>query len=154
MYNYNFFIGGNVDDVDNFGEKFDSDDVIDQNVIDQAEILEYLYSSQGRRDAEALDDEFFIPKFSLGIHDQGDPVLEVCKDINKDHGDQPNTNGDSHPSMFQTPLPQDKMPKRKTKLAAIYLSPYVQRNVDLNAKYSTEEYSTWRWIIQQGKDPL
>lgn len=132
--------------------KIESDYIIDEYIVDHVEILEYLHSSQGKRDTKALDRDFGIvdqeleiPNFSLGIEDQTNLVLEVFKDINKEHGEDD----------FVTPAPQrEKRPNKKAKLAPAYLSPYVQRHIYINAKYSTQEYAAWRWIIQPVKDAL
>ncbi|KAK1360718.1 hypothetical protein POM88_045192 [Heracleum sosnowskyi] len=136
---------------------------IDPYVLDHVELIEYLYSSQGIRDMDDYMDNLWIPTFSLGIND---PVIDICKDINKEHGEsQPKAQADDDKMGTPAPADDDKMGtpapleqeirgKRKLRPAAAYRSPYVRRVIDLNEKYKTQEYAVWRWIIQEGQDKL
>ncbi|KAK1387304.1 hypothetical protein POM88_015482 [Heracleum sosnowskyi] len=136
---------------------------IDPYVLDHVELIEYLYSSQGIRDMDDYMDNLWIPTFSLGIND---PVIDICKDINKEHGEsQPKAQADDDKMGTPAPADDDKIGtpapleqeirgKRKLRPAAAYRSPYVRRVIDLNEKYKTQEYAVWRWIIQEGQDKL
>lgn len=121
---------------------------IDPDELDMIELLEYIHSTQGKKDMEDYNEEMSVPSFSLGIDI---PVMDICKEINKEHGDvdpEPNTNN------IVTPAPEikEEKTKREAKLGAVYRSPYVRREIDMNAKYSVQDYAVWRWIIQKGKD--
>ncbi|KAK1375617.1 hypothetical protein POM88_031810 [Heracleum sosnowskyi] len=64
-------------------------------------------------------------------------------------------NNESDKNTTITPMPQQLIrEKRETKITAAYRSPYIQREIDKNSKYSTQEYAVWRWIIQKGKDDI
>ncbi|KAK1390075.1 hypothetical protein POM88_018253 [Heracleum sosnowskyi] len=58
------------------------------------------------------------------------------------------------PAPAPVPLEQEIRGKRKVRHAAAYRSPYVRRVINLNKKYKTQEYSVWRWIIQEGQDKI
>lgn len=128
---------------------------IDPDEIREVELIEYLYSSQGIKDMEDYMDDMSMPSFSLGV-EVHDTVMDICNNINKEHGDICNANAQPNEEDVVTPAvkPQEKRTKREAKLGAAYRSPYVRREIDLNAKYSTKEYAVWRWIIQNGKDKL
>ncbi|KAK1373078.1 hypothetical protein POM88_029271 [Heracleum sosnowskyi] len=51
-------------------------------------------------------------------------------------------------------MDMQELEKRETKVTAAYRSPYVQRKININTKYSTQEYAVWRWIIQKGKNDI
>ncbi|KAK1391939.1 hypothetical protein POM88_010995 [Heracleum sosnowskyi] len=111
---------------------------IDPYVLDHMELIEYLYSSQGIRDMNDYMDNLWIPTFSLCIND---PVMDICKDINKEHGEsQPKAHADddkmgtpapAHDDKMGTPAPleQEIRGKRKVRPAAAYRSPYVRRHM-------------------------
>lgn len=123
---------------------------IDPDVLERVELIEYLYSSQGKKDMDDYMDDVSVPSFSLGINGY---IMNVCKDINNDHGEsQPKAQGDDNDMV--TPAPAEHEKKDKRKLDAPYRSPYVRRIIDLKAKYTTQNYAIWRWIIQEGQDLL
>lgn len=120
---------------------------IDPNELDMIELVEYLNSTQGRKDIEEYEEEMSAPSFSLGIDN---PVMEICKEINKEHC------ADAEPdaNKFVTPAPEkmEQRTKREAKIGPLYRSPYVRREIDLNEKYSVQDYAVWRWIVQKQKD--
>lgn len=122
---------------------------IDPYILEHVELMEYLYSSQGIKDMNDNMDEQWIPSFSLGIDDQ---VMSVCKDINKEH--EAEAQNDDNDMVTPALAQQERRSKRETKLTAAYRSPYVQRIIDLNEKYSTQDYSVWRWLLQKEQDQL
>lgn len=130
------------------GNTTEDNDEIDPYELEQQKLIEYLHSSQGIRDMNDYMDDMSAPSFSLGV----DSVLDVCKEINKEHGDINVV--EPHDNDLVTPAPQqqEKKSRRKTRLGAAYRSPYFCREIDLNEKYSTQDYAVWRWLIQEGKD--
>lgn len=125
---------------------------IDDDELNLVELIEYIHSSQGLRDYDAYSEQISIPSFSLGIN-ICDPVVELCKEINREHeNDEAHVDGED----VITPLPEkpQKRTRREAKLGVAYRSPYVRREIDLNAKYSTQDYAVWRWIIQTGKSKM
>lgn len=120
---------------------------IDPEELDMIELIEYINSTQGRKDMEQYEEEMSIPSFSLGIDN---PVIDICKEINKEHSveEEPQAN------IFITPAPEKKeqRAKREAKLGPAYRSPYVRREIDMNEKYSVQDYAIWRWIIQKEKN--
>ncbi|KAK1375236.1 hypothetical protein POM88_031429 [Heracleum sosnowskyi] len=121
---------------------------IDPDELDMIELLEYIHSTQGRKDMEDYNEEMSLPSFSLGIDI---PVMVICKEINKEHGD---VDAEPDGNNFVTPAPKTKeeRTRRGARPGVAYRSPYVRREIDLNAKYSVQDYSVWRWIIQKEKD--
>ncbi|KAK1388819.1 hypothetical protein POM88_016997 [Heracleum sosnowskyi] len=98
--------------------------------------------------------ELSVPSFSLGT-DLQNFVIDICKDISREHGDDTIVEQESDKNTTITPMSQQLIrEKRETKVTAAYRSPYVQREIDINTKYSTQEYAVWRWIIQKGKDDV
>lgn len=125
---------------------------IDPDVLERVELIEYLYSSQGIKDMNDYMDDLSVPSFSLGINEY---IMDVCKDINNDHEEsQTKAQGDDNDMVTPAPAEQEKKSKREVKLAAPYRSPYVRRIIDLNAKYTTQHYAVWRWIIHEGQGLL
>ncbi|KAK1393896.1 hypothetical protein POM88_012952 [Heracleum sosnowskyi] len=121
---------------------------IDPDELDMIELLEYIHSTQGRKDMEDYNEEMSLPSFSLGIDI---PVMDICKEINKEHGD---VDAEPDGNNFVTPAPKTKeeRTRRGARPGVAYRSPYVRREIDLNAKYSVQDYAVWRWIIQKEKD--
>ncbi|KAK1382116.1 hypothetical protein POM88_019851 [Heracleum sosnowskyi] len=128
--------------------------LIDPLELDHIELIEYLYSSQGKKDMEMDMQELSVPSFSLGT-DLQNSVIDICKKISREHGDDTIVEQESDKNTIITPMPQQLIrEKREKKIIAAYRSPYVQREIDINTKYSTQEYAVWRWIIQKGKDDI
>ncbi|KAK1375636.1 hypothetical protein POM88_031829 [Heracleum sosnowskyi] len=68
-------------------EKWSSEEyLIDPVELDHFELIEYLYSSQGKKDMEMDMQELLVPSFSLGT-DLQNSVIDICKDISREHGD-------------------------------------------------------------------
>ncbi|KAK1351234.1 hypothetical protein POM88_054551 [Heracleum sosnowskyi] len=102
-------------------EKWSSEEyLIDPVELDHIELIEYLYSSQVKKDMEMDMQELLVTSFSLGT-DLQNSVIDICKDISREHGDD---------------------------------TIVEQEEIDINTKYSTQEYDVWRWIIQKGKDDI
>ncbi|KAK1402241.1 hypothetical protein POM88_001846 [Heracleum sosnowskyi] len=135
----------NKNEEPNIDVTFEEHEEINPDVFEELELMEYIYSSQGIRDMNEYMDELSRPSFSLGI----DSILDVCNQINKEHGDIQSNEND-----MVTPTPEEceKRTKRETKIGAAYRSPYVRRDINLGSKYSTQDYAVWRWLIQDGKD--
>ncbi|KAK1359676.1 hypothetical protein POM88_044150 [Heracleum sosnowskyi] len=112
---------------------------IDPFELDHIELLEYLYSSQGKRDMELDIENMSISSFSLGIDD---PIPSICKDIMKEHGNE----GDVE---HKTDEIDAKTPEEMEKTA--YRSPYVLREIDITKNYTSQEYAMWRWMMKEGK---
>ncbi|KAK1369641.1 hypothetical protein POM88_035733 [Heracleum sosnowskyi] len=140
-------VGGieNKNEEPNVDVTFEEHEEINPDVLEELELMEYIYSSQGIRDMNEYMDEWSMPSFSLGI----DSVLDVCNQINKEHGDIQSNEND-----MVTPTPEEceKRTKRGTNIGAAYRSPYVRRDINLGSKYSTQDYAVWIWLIQDGKD--
>lgn len=90
-------------------------------------------------------DDLQCPSFSLGIS-------QICKDVMEEHGkDDESKEGDDN----ETPLPPkepEKRTKRDMKVGPAYRSPYIQRNIDVNASYSKQEIAVYRWMMQEHMD--
>lgn len=132
---------------------------IDADLLDHAEIIEYLYSSQGQRDMDM--EKLTMPSFSLGIdlnnyQTTDDKISDICNDAMKDHGDGINVNKEAADKDMTTPAPEEhqKRKRREIKPPAVYRSPYVERDIDINKKYSTQEYAVWRWILKKGRNEM
>ncbi|KAK1389112.1 hypothetical protein POM88_017290 [Heracleum sosnowskyi] len=87
------------------------------------ELLEYIHSTQGRKDMEDYNEEMSLPSFSLGIDI---PVLDICKEINKEHGD---VDAEPDGNNFVTPAPKTKeeRTRRGARPGVAYRSPYRQK---------------------------
>ncbi|KAK1393860.1 hypothetical protein POM88_012916 [Heracleum sosnowskyi] len=124
---------------------------LDPTVLEQLEIIEYLNSEQGIKDVnemlpvERRRSDLFVPSFSLGP--EIEIISELCKDINNE--DVVENDGCGTPN----PLVREKS-TRQIKLGQYTKSPYIERVMDINGKYTTEDIMMWRYMSLQDRDNL
>lgn len=128
---------------------------------DNVDILNWLNSPEGLVAMQQDYDDRLVPSFSLG-------VSQICKEIREEHGEaniyenkeaEENKEGDDKEEDDKEEdniTPMDKEPKqrakRDVKVGPAFRSPYVQRIIDINSKYTIEEFYVWKWIIQPEKN--
>lgn len=126
---------------------------LDQSLLNQLDIIDFLYVEQGieppnvtlsDRDKRDLD---FIPSFALGL--DTDIINQVCQDINTEH-EQSVQNED-----YVTPkqLLREKS-TRLIKMGPYAKSPYINRIIDINGKYTSEDITMWRFLTMADRDGL
>lgn len=126
---------------------------LDQSLLNQLDIIDFLYVEQGieppnvtlsDRDKRDLD---FIPSFALGL--DTDIINQVCQDINTEH-EQSVQNED-----YVTPkqLLREKS-TRLIKMGPYAKSPYINRIIDINGKYTSEDITMWRFLTMPDRDGL
>lgn len=129
----------------------DEDD-LDKNILDQLEIIDLLHSEEGIKQISTLSDREkrdldLVPSFSLGP--EIDIVSQVCSDINKEHQQTVQTDD------FLTPKPLVREKStRLIKLGPYAKSPYNNRVIDINAKYTSEDITLWRYMLIPDRDGL
>ncbi|KAK1400805.1 hypothetical protein POM88_000410 [Heracleum sosnowskyi] len=126
---------------------------LDPTVLEQLEIIEYLNSEQGIKDmnemlpAQRKSSDLFVPSFSLGP--EIEIISEICKDINNEHEAVVEDDG------FVTPKPLVREKStRHIKLGQYAKSPYIERVIDINGKYTTEDIMMWRYMALQNRDNM
>ncbi|KAK1363188.1 hypothetical protein POM88_038749 [Heracleum sosnowskyi] len=131
--------------------------------IEQLEIMEYLNSTQARIDMpdifgiegknspeKKLED---IPSFSLGI--ENNVITQVCNDIEKVETagaieeDAQDVDGEDDDD-FVSPIPIVRGKSRRlVKVGRYAKSPYIERVIDLSAKYTNQDLGIWIYMIQK-----
>ncbi|KAK1378662.1 hypothetical protein POM88_025406 [Heracleum sosnowskyi] len=125
---------------------------LDPKVFDQLEIIEYLHSEQGIKDMTELfsskkRDINSNTSFSLG------PEIEIlsqelCDNNKKNETDVENDD-------FVTPKPEMREKStRMVKLGIYAKSPYVNRVIDLDGKYTSEDITLWRYMLLEDREKL
>ena len=98
---------------------------------------------------QTLEKDNSAPSFSLGIETEDDIISTVCKDINQ-NDDTEETDNDT----FITPNPAlIERSKREVKMGPYGKSPYIDRVIDITAKYTNQDIALALYIAKTD-DPL
>lgn len=131
---------------------------LDPKVLEHMEIIEYLHSEQGKKDmaemfpaqqksSERRNSDLFIPSFSLGPEIETE--YQVAEDINKEHETA------LHHDEYVTPKPlMREKSKRQIKVGQYGKSPYIERVIDLNGRYTDEDIMLWRYMSLTSRNNL
>ncbi|KAL8093572.1 hypothetical protein AgCh_035452 [Apium graveolens] len=89
----------------------------------------------------------FVPSFALGV--DYDIVNQVCDDINKEHAH------DVENEDFVTPKQMLREKSTRVIKSGPYAkSPHINRIIDINAKYTSEDITMWRYMSMTNRDGL
>ncbi|KAK1401976.1 hypothetical protein POM88_001581 [Heracleum sosnowskyi] len=123
--------------------------VDDQAAIDE-DIIAYLHSEEGIKEMATLSyrekrDLASVPSFSLG------PEIEILSQLGYD-SDKENE-GIKENEAFLTPklLLREKS-TRLIKVGPYAKSPYINRVIDINGSYTTEDITMWRFMLLKERD--
>lgn len=126
---------------------------LDPDLLNQLDIIDFLYLEHGikplkanisDRDKRDLD---FFPSFVLGV--KTDIVDQVCQDINTEH--ERSVENENYVTSKQ--FLREKS-TRMIKMGPYSKFPYINRIIDINEKYTSEDITMWRFTSMPDRDGL
>ena len=132
--------------IDEQQNEMDDDFILCSEDIENIDLLVYLHKKKREDEMrnQKIDKDDSVPSFSLGIDTEDDIINKVCEDIKQNEAFQENDKEE-----FETPKQGiTERGKREVKLGPYGKSPYVDRVIDITAKYTNQDIALALYIAK------